>query len=264
MLSDDMPKVLARPYSAPPPISISAPVTRNASRLSSPVTEQRRRAMSCPGSPRALAKNKQTKAYGLLVPVSPSRALRRHTYHPVIGTDQRKLGSGVRHFLPKTPTLISETGTTTLEPLGTVMAAEVCPVHAYADPTSTLNRTGATKFDQDHRREPVKSGPAVHAYMGSSSTLKLAGAAAFSREAKSTRAGRETSGPVTHAYASLGSTLKKTGGATFGTPHVTPRRMMNLSVSRSGLQCSTSSTARPPRGVRHSVSHRELPMVRVM
>jgi len=271
MLSDLVPKSGSRPASAPFPLSFSAPATRNASRIASPRLEKQR-ASSYPGSPRAFAK-KQTKASGLLVPApprSPAHHLRRHVYHPMFGSDPRR--SVDRHFVPRTPTLITAKGTSVREALGSVKASDMCPVHAYADSTTTLSKTGTAPFDMENApRSEITNGPSVHAYASPTSTLKNTGATAFGRDTSSLRALSQTSGPLSHAYGPIGSTLKKTGGSTFGTPHVTPRRYMQTSTSRSGLSATatlprpaTAGAARPPRGLRTSVSHREIPRIRVL
>lgn len=59
-------------------------------------------------------------------------------------------------------------------------AVGVCPVHSYGDPASSLRQRPATfaKF-LPPRNAPLGSGPEVHAYANSSSMLRKTGAVAF-------------------------------------------------------------------------------------
>jgi len=223
-----------------PPMSLSVPVTRSASMAASP----RLNSKSCPGSPRVLP-NKQN-APGLLAPMhpelqSPARATRRHEYHVLFGTDPRTWAA-YHPILPKTPTTIAFDGTSTLEPLGAIKVRNVCSVHAYMDPSSTLSNVGGC-FGKEHvsRGGPATRGPPVHAYAPMASTLKTTGTAVFGRE---TRLPPLTSGPIRHAYGPLPSTLTKSGGSTFGTPHMSPRRCAHVrqNMSRTGLCVTTSKT----------------------
>jgi len=127
-------------------------------------------------------------------------------------------------------------------------------VHSYAEPTSTLRRTGSAVFStnfEPRRTEAARSGPDVHSYAPVTSTLKRQSSAVFGtspaprgiisststvhsyqqvkpmliRSASGTfpKAGRDDMRPKTascdvHSYAAPTSTLKTSGVAAWAAP----------------------------------------------
>jgi hypothetical protein len=118
-------------------------------------------------------------------------------------------------------------------------AADRMRPHAYADPTSTLSRAGATAFSQELKSgQPPWDKCLVHAYAEAKSTLRQQGATAFSQEQKSSSSAAAC--PV-HSYSTLHNHVKN-APATFGRA---PARPGSAGASAVHAYASQSSTLRP-------------------
>jgi len=230
----------------PPPVSLSAPASIRPSRIATPKSPHgpppTRDWVSAPASPISKKKKKFMSTH------SPKHHLRRHKYHAVFATATREVLSDAQCPIH------SYRGQSTLTPLGAatvgkaktqVTLPSLCPVHVYAEPASTLKRSGMGAFGKEssERNEVTSHGPAVHSYASPVTTLKRSGVGAFARSAL-LRNEQPAHGPAVHSYTRDSSTLKRSGVAPFGSTAARPTNLPLL--SRTGLLNATLTPV-PPR-----------------
>jgi len=90
----------------------------------------------------------------------------------------------------------------------------LCPVHSYAEPLTTLKRSGVASFGTMLRSDSKPSLCPVHSYAEPLTTLKRSGTTAFSKDTRE-RSAVQGSGPAVHSYATPTSTLTRAGATAF-------------------------------------------------